>query len=58
MQPQRDARKGSRKGIGVACNQPKGQPAVQVADPTAPITHADLVLMEQRFRDMLTETLT
>ncbi|KAA0041508.1 Transposon Ty3-G Gag-Pol polyprotein [Cucumis melo var. makuwa] len=33
------------RGRGVGCNQPEGQPAVQAANSTVPISHADLAAM-------------
>lgn len=49
--------RGGRIDREVRHNQPKGQPTVQAANPTTPVTHANLLLIEERFRDMLTETL-
>ncbi|KAA0035502.1 gag protease polyprotein [Cucumis melo var. makuwa] len=40
-----------RRGAGRV--QPKVQPVAQATDPTAPVTHADLATMEQRFRDLI-----
>ena len=64
MSPHRSVRRGGREGRGgrgAKHNQPEGQsegqPAVQVVDPTAPITKADFAAMEQRYRDMLFEAL-
>lgn len=53
MTPRRSARRGDQGGRGVGCNQP----AEQVANPVAPITHADLTQLEQRFNDTVTEVL-
>ncbi|KAA0066999.1 histone H2B.3-like [Cucumis melo var. makuwa] len=48
---------GGRGGRGAGCTQPKEQPAVQTANPTAPVTQADLTAMEQRYKDMLRDVL-
>ncbi|XP_050937768.1 uncharacterized protein LOC127148317 [Cucumis melo] len=54
MPPRRCARRGSgRGGRGAGRIQPKEQPAVQAANPTAPVTQIDLAAMEQRYQDML-----
>ncbi|KAA0059509.1 pol protein [Cucumis melo var. makuwa] len=54
MPPRRCARRGSgRGGRGAGRIQPKEQPAVQAANPTAPVTQVDLAAMEQRYQDML-----
>ncbi|KAA0032217.1 histone H2B.3-like [Cucumis melo var. makuwa] len=41
-----------RQGAG-GRTQPEKQPAVQAADPNAPVTQTDLAAMEQRYHDML-----
>ncbi|KAA0062300.1 gag protease polyprotein [Cucumis melo var. makuwa] len=54
MQPHRRARRGGGKGgRGAGRTQPEEQPAVQVANPTTPVTQVDLAAMEQRYQDML-----
>ncbi|KAL0541199.1 hypothetical protein IC582_021238 [Cucumis melo] len=55
MPPRRGARRGGRggRGRGAGRVQPEVQPVAQTPDPTAPVTHADLAAMEQRFRDMI-----
>ncbi|TYK20316.1 gag protease polyprotein [Cucumis melo var. makuwa] len=55
MPPRRGARRGGRGGRGRgACRvQPEVQPVAQATDPAAPVTHADLAAMEQRFRDLI-----
>ncbi|KAA0051968.1 gag protease polyprotein [Cucumis melo var. makuwa] len=58
MPPRRGARKGGRGGRGGRENgagrvQPEVQPVAQATDPAAPITHADLAAMEQRFKDLI-----
>ncbi|KAA0054782.1 gag protease polyprotein [Cucumis melo var. makuwa] len=55
MPPRRGARRGGRGGRGREAGrvQPEVQPVAQATDPTAPVTHADLVAMEQRFRDLI-----
>ncbi|TYK01350.1 gag protease polyprotein [Cucumis melo var. makuwa] len=57
MSPCREARRGGREGRGAGRTQPEEQPAVQVANPTAPITQADLVAIEKRYQDMLRDAL-
>ncbi|KAA0065875.1 pol protein [Cucumis melo var. makuwa] len=51
----RGARRGGRggRGRGAGRVQPEVQPVAQAPDPAAPVTHADLAAMEQRFRDMI-----
>ncbi|KAA0059772.1 ty3-gypsy retrotransposon protein [Cucumis melo var. makuwa] len=41
------------RGRGAGRVQPEVQPIAQATDPAAPVTHADLAAMEQRFRDLL-----
>ncbi|KAA0061992.1 gag protease polyprotein [Cucumis melo var. makuwa] len=55
MPPRRGAHRGDRggRGRGVGRVQPKVQPVAQATDPTAPVTHAELAAMEQRFRDLI-----
>ncbi|KAA0066456.1 pol protein [Cucumis melo var. makuwa] len=55
MPPRRGARRGGRggRGRGAGRVQPEVQPVAQAPDPAAPVTHADLAAMEQRFRDMI-----
>ncbi|KAA0067065.1 gag protease polyprotein [Cucumis melo var. makuwa] len=54
MSPRRGARRrGGRGGRGAGRTQPEEQPAVQAANPNAPVTQADLAAMEQRYQDML-----
>ncbi|KAA0062713.1 ty3-gypsy retrotransposon protein [Cucumis melo var. makuwa] len=54
MPPCRAApRGGGRGGRGAGRTKPEEQPAVQAANPNASITQADLVVMEQRYQDML-----
>ncbi|KAA0046058.1 gag protease polyprotein [Cucumis melo var. makuwa] len=55
MSPRRGARRGGRggRGRGAGCVQPEVQPVTQATYPTAPVTHADLAAMEQRFRDLI-----
>ncbi|TYJ96586.1 gag protease polyprotein [Cucumis melo var. makuwa] len=55
MPPRRGARRGGRggRGRGAGRVQPEVQPTVQAIDPAAPVTHADLAAMEQRFRDLI-----
>ncbi|TYK07887.1 gag protease polyprotein [Cucumis melo var. makuwa] len=55
MPPRRGARRGGRggRGRGVGRVQPEVQPVAQATDPAAPVTHADLAAMEQRFRDLI-----
>ncbi|TYK21773.1 gag protease polyprotein [Cucumis melo var. makuwa] len=52
MPPRRGARRGGR-GRGAGRVQPEVQPVTQATDPAAPVTHADLAAMEQRFRDLI-----
>ncbi|KAA0063101.1 gag protease polyprotein [Cucumis melo var. makuwa] len=55
MPPRRGARRGGRggRGRGAGHVQPKVHPVAQATDPAAPVTHADLAAMEQRFRDLI-----
>ena len=55
MPPRRGARRGGRggRGRGAGRVQPEVQPVAQAPDPAAPVTHADLAAMEQRFRDLI-----
>ncbi|XP_050941295.1 uncharacterized protein LOC127149556 [Cucumis melo] len=55
MPPRRGARRGGRggRGRGAGRVQPEVQSVAQAPDPAAPVTHADLAAMEQRFRDMI-----
>ncbi|KAA0055430.1 gag protease polyprotein [Cucumis melo var. makuwa] len=55
MPPRRGARRGGRggRGRGAGRVQLEVQPGVQATDPAAPVTHADLAAMEQRFRDII-----
>ncbi|KAA0056703.1 gag protease polyprotein [Cucumis melo var. makuwa] len=55
MPPKRGARRGGRggRGRGAGRVQPEVQPVAQATDSTAPVTHADLAAMEQRFRDLI-----
>ncbi|KAA0067900.1 gag protease polyprotein [Cucumis melo var. makuwa] len=55
MPPRRGARRGGRggRGRGVGRVQPEVQPVAQATDQVAPVTHADLAAMEQRFRDLI-----
>ncbi|KAA0036867.1 gag protease polyprotein [Cucumis melo var. makuwa] len=55
MPPRRGARRGGRggRGRGAGRVQPEVQPVAQATDPAAPVTHADLAAMEQRFRDLI-----
>ncbi|TYK29817.1 ty3-gypsy retrotransposon protein [Cucumis melo var. makuwa] len=55
MRPRRGTRRGGQgaRGRGAGCVQPEVQPIAQATDPAAPITHADLATMEQRFRDLI-----
>ncbi|KAA0063395.1 gag protease polyprotein [Cucumis melo var. makuwa] len=57
MPPRRGARRGGRgdRGRGAGRVQPEVQPVAQATDPVAPVTHADLAAMEQRFRDLIME---
>ncbi|KAA0067427.1 gag protease polyprotein [Cucumis melo var. makuwa] len=53
--PRRGARRGGRggRGRGAGRVQPEVQLVAQATDPAAPVTHADLAAMEQRFRDLI-----
>ncbi|KAA0035365.1 ty3-gypsy retrotransposon protein [Cucumis melo var. makuwa] len=53
--PRRGARRGGRGGRGREAGrvQPEVQPVAQATDPAAPVTHADLAAMEQRFKDLI-----
>ncbi|KAA0052246.1 uncharacterized protein E5676_scaffold113G00440 [Cucumis melo var. makuwa] len=42
---------------GTGRTQLEEQPVVQTANPTAPVTQADLAAMEQRYQDMLRDAL-
>ncbi|KAA0053351.1 ty3-gypsy retrotransposon protein [Cucumis melo var. makuwa] len=55
MPPRRGARRGGRggRGRGAGHVQPEVQPVAQATDLAAPVTHADLAAMEQRFRDLI-----
>ncbi|KAA0036154.1 uncharacterized protein E6C27_scaffold69G00100 [Cucumis melo var. makuwa] len=54
MPPRRGARRGGgRGGRGAGRGQPEEQSVVPAVDPNAPVTQADLALMEQRYQDML-----
>ncbi|TYJ96200.1 gag-protease polyprotein [Cucumis melo var. makuwa] len=54
MPPRRGARRGGgRGGTGVKRTQLEEQPTVKAANPTAPVTQADLTTMEQRYQNML-----
>ncbi|TYK18661.1 gag protease polyprotein [Cucumis melo var. makuwa] len=55
MPPTRGARRGSRggRGRGAGRVQPEVQPVAQAIDPAAPVTHADITAVEQRFRDLI-----
>ncbi|KAA0041160.1 gag protease polyprotein [Cucumis melo var. makuwa] len=55
MPPRRGARRGGRggRGRGAGRVQPEVQPVAKATDPAAPVTHADLAAMEQRFRDLI-----
>ncbi|KAA0042133.1 gag protease polyprotein [Cucumis melo var. makuwa] len=55
MPPRRGARRGDRggRGRGAGRVQPEVQPVAQATDPAAPVTHANLAAMEQRFRDLI-----
>ncbi|KAA0042219.1 gag protease polyprotein [Cucumis melo var. makuwa] len=55
--PCRGTPRGGREAKVARRTQPEEQPIVQAANPTAPITHADLTVMEQRdFRKYNTKT--
>ncbi|KAA0062273.1 uncharacterized protein E5676_scaffold313G003760 [Cucumis melo var. makuwa] len=58
MSPSISAHRGGKGDRGARHNQPEDHSILQTVDPTAPITNADLVTMEQMYRDMLTEALT
>ncbi|TYK27786.1 gag protease polyprotein [Cucumis melo var. makuwa] len=55
MLPRRGARRGGRggRGRGAGRVQPEIQPVAQAIDPAAPVTHANLTAMKQRFRDLI-----
>ncbi|KAA0043122.1 ty3-gypsy retrotransposon protein [Cucumis melo var. makuwa] len=55
MQPRRGVHRGGRGGQGRGAGrvQPEVQPVAQAIDLVAPVTHANLVVMEQRFRDLI-----
>ncbi|TYJ96551.1 gag protease polyprotein [Cucumis melo var. makuwa] len=55
MPPGRGTRRSGRGGRGRGARrvQPEVQPVTQATDPAAPVTHADLAAMEQRFRDLI-----
>ncbi|KAA0043132.1 ty3-gypsy retrotransposon protein [Cucumis melo var. makuwa] len=55
MPLRRGARRGGRggRGRGAECVQPKVQPVTQATDLAAPVTHANLAAMEQRFRYLI-----
>ncbi|KAA0059781.1 gag protease polyprotein [Cucumis melo var. makuwa] len=55
MPPRRGVRRGGRGGRGRRAGrvQPEVHPVVQATDLAAPVTHADLAAMEQRFRDLI-----
>ncbi|TYK14844.1 gag protease polyprotein [Cucumis melo var. makuwa] len=55
MPPSRGARRGGRGGRERRAGrvQPEVQPVAQATDPAAPVTHANLAAMEQRFRDLI-----
>ncbi|TYK28801.1 ty3-gypsy retrotransposon protein [Cucumis melo var. makuwa] len=55
MPPRRGARRGGRggRGRGAGRVQSEVQPVAQATGPAAPVTHADLATMEQRFRDLI-----
>ena len=57
MSPSRDARRGGREGRGARRTQPEEQPAVQAANPTAPVTQANFAAMEKRYQEMLRDAL-
>ncbi|TYK02909.1 ty3-gypsy retrotransposon protein [Cucumis melo var. makuwa] len=52
MPPRRGVRRGGR-GRGAELVQPEVQPVAQATDLAAPVTHANLAAMEQRFRDLI-----
>lgn len=58
MLPRRSVRRDGRGGRRAGRNQPEGQRAVQAVDPSTSVTHANLAIMEQRYKDMLFEALT
>lgn len=49
--------KGIQRGGWRGRRAGRSQPAVQSTNSTAPVTHADLISMEQRFKIILTEAL-
>ncbi|TYK01419.1 gag protease polyprotein [Cucumis melo var. makuwa] len=55
MPLRRGASRGGRggRGRGAGRVQPKVQPVAQATGPTAPVTHADLAAIEQRFRELI-----
>ena len=54
MPPRRGARRGGGEGgRGAGRGQLEEQPAVQAANPDAPVTQVDLAAMEQRYQNML-----
>ncbi|TYK26718.1 gag protease polyprotein [Cucumis melo var. makuwa] len=55
MPTRRGARRGGRGGQGRGAGrvQPEVQPVAQATNPAAPVTHADLTAIEQRFRDLI-----
>ncbi|TYK31665.1 ty3-gypsy retrotransposon protein [Cucumis melo var. makuwa] len=55
MSPRRGVRRGGRGGRGREAGhvQPEVQPVAQATDPAAPVTHADLTAIKQRFRDLI-----
>ena len=55
--PCRGTPRGGREAKVARRTQPEEQPIVQASNPTAPITHADLTVMEQRYQNMLREAL-
>ncbi|KAA0040303.1 uncharacterized protein E6C27_scaffold460G00030 [Cucumis melo var. makuwa] len=58
MPPRRGVRQGGgRRGREAGRTQPKEQPVVQAANPTAFVTQADLAVMEKRYQDMLRDAL-
>ncbi|TYJ99707.1 ty3-gypsy retrotransposon protein [Cucumis melo var. makuwa] len=58
MPPRKGARRGGRGGRGAGHTQPEVQPTVQAANPTAPVTQADLIVIEQQYQDMICAALT
>ncbi|TYK04914.1 gag protease polyprotein [Cucumis melo var. makuwa] len=53
MVPRKGARTDDRGGRGREAERVQVQPVAQVTNPAAPVTHADLATMEQRFRDLI-----